>query len=462
MPVNQEAIRVIRQVGSTPGFRMEATDGGVYRLIRSAIPDHGVTLESTQVSSHHFNRQFKNDMTRLKRIGWTEELYALCEEISRRHRMRNSNPEAAAKAAAEEHLPVLLAAFGVSPDDGPEGDGSLDSRPAPKRRHGKGGTATGSAKVKAGEAIEAEPALPVQEAPKEAEVVVLEDAVKIRLELITPDRALDLIVKMAPYQRKVRDSKVTDYAAAIKRGEWIPNPADPVCIDTNGQTANGQHRLQAIVECEVAAPLYIAYDVDPKAYQAMDRGAQRTTADMLYGAGEVSTTRLSSAAKLAHLWFHVDQDQWKSTPAVTEAQVFAILEAHPNLRESVRLGHIGGSMKVSPTASILAHYLIARKMDHDTHLVTRWYQAIGKVALAEGQPGHSLALHFLKNAPGARRRTALTGPRTNRQWLDMYLIIQAWNNTAIGKEQRGVSWKPDFTISPPVAPTSRHNFPPLD
>ena len=298
---------------------------------------------------------------------------------------------------------------------------------------------------------------PGQEAPVE----LIAGASKVQAEIITPERALDLLVKLAPYQRPVRKAKVTDYAAAMTRREWVLNPADPICIDTNGETANGQHRLLAVIECEQPQPFYVAYRVDPEAYKVMDRGAKRTTGDMLYGAGEVSTTNLAAAAKLAHKWFNIpDQEQWSSAPEITEAQVFAVLEAHPLLRQSVRLGRIGGGMKVSPTGAMVAHYLIAQKMSGDTRVVTAWYRAIGEMDLAKGQPGHTLGLYFLKQAPSANRRTAIT-KRTKRE-LDMYLIIQAWNNTCQGKEQRTISWKPDFIIAQPLAPGPNAQLPRIE
>lgn len=450
MANNPQALALVRLVGETPGFTMEPLEDGAYKLIRLPIPEHGVEQLTTKASPRAHSRQFSNVVTRLRRMGWTQDLHDRLVELGRQQRIDNTPAEQCRK----QELEILLEAFGVNRKE--EAEPSPQGKPV-VRRHSKGGTPTGSARPAKPAASPVVSITPGQEAP----VQVLGGAHRVQAEMITPERALDLLVKMAPYQRQLKNRKVTDYSAAMMRGEWVLNPADPICIDTNDQTANGQHRLHAVVECEKPQPFYVAYGVDPETYKVMDRGAKRTTGDMLHGAGEVSTSNLAAVAKLAHQWFNIeDQNQWKSSPEVTEAQVFATLDAHPRLRESVRLGRIGGGMKVSPTGSMMAHYLIARRCGGDTRLVTRWYQAISEMDLEKGQPGHSLGLYFLKAAPAATRRTALNG-RTKRE-LDMYLIIQAWNNTAQGREQRGIAWKPDFVIARPIAPTENHKFPPID
>lgn len=455
MANNPQALTLVKLVAETPGFMMETLDDGAYKLTRLAIPEHDITAETAKVSPRAHDRQFNNAITRLRRMGWTQELHDKLMDLSRQHRIDGTPTEDARKAELE----MLLEAFGADPDARPDGE---EKKPKPVvRRHGKGGTATGSATPKA-MAKKARTAQVVTISPgQEAPVELIPTGARVQAEIISPERALDLLVKMAPYQRKLKDQKVRDYTAAMRRGEWTLNPADPICIDTNDQTANGQHRLHAVVECEQPQPFYVAYGVDPETYKVMDRGTKRTTGDMLHGAGEVSATNLAATAKLAHQWFNIEeQTEWKSSPEVTEAQVFAVLDAHPNLRESVRLGRIPGGMKCSPTGSMFAHYLISRKCGGDTRLVTRWYQAIGEMDLDRGQPGHTLGLYFLKSSPSATRRTALAG-RTKRE-LDMYLIIQAWNNTCQGKEQRSISWKPDFVIARPVAPGPNAAFPPVD
>lgn len=460
MANNPEAVKVIQAVGQTPGFKVEHSGDGSFKLIRLPIPEHGVQSGSVKMYARAHGRNFENACTRLRRLGWTDELFEECQRIERECRMEGGDP-------GPELEKILLKAFDVDP-----ADSSKDTPEQPKkkiRRHAKG-TPTGSAKAPKPQAVPAQPSAP--EAEQKEPVRLVEGAGEIRAEIITPERAVELLLNLAPYQRDLKKKKVQDYAAAMRRGEWLLNPADPLCIDTNGQTANGQHRLEAILAAEKelaqtpegGVPMYVAYGVPPKTYRVMDRGTKRSTADMLHGAGEVNTASLASTARLAHRWFvspgYDNQEEWRNAPEVTDAQVFSILEDHPNLRESVRLGRMGGGLKVSPSASMFAHYLCSRKCGGDPRIVTRWFKAIADVDLDRGQPGHSLALYFLKAAPSANRRTSLHG-RT-RMELDLYLLLKAWNNTAQGKEQRQVGWKATFTIPQPIAPTSDHKFPPLD
>ncbi|MFC4328302.1 hypothetical protein ACFPC0_10740 [Streptomyces andamanensis] len=449
MSNNPHALKIIRAVGQTPGFTIEAQSKDRYKLIRFAIPAHGIPEQTITISSRSADRQYHNDVTRLKnKLGWTEDLFARMEDLAREHRIAETDP-------TDDINKALLTALGVDPAAAEDGHERADV-PAPRKRHSKGGTATGSARRPA---TQAQPAEASSLMAEEAPVQVLQGTGRMQAEIITPLRAVDLLVNNAAYQRKMDEKKVRDYAAAMRRREWMLNPADPICIDVNGRTANGQHRLQACIEAEVPFPCWVAYDTPEETYAIMDRGKKRTTSDMLHGAGEINTGFLASVARLAYLWFNVEQDQWRSVPEVTEAQVFATLESHPNLRESVKYGRFS-KMRVSTTASMLAHYLISRKMGGDHRLVTRWYKAVSEMDLNRGEPGHTLGLYFMQTAPAAKRRTALHG--RDKRDLEMYLIIQAWNNTCLGKEVRSVAWKTDFVIPDPVTPKDGvHTFPPL-
>lgn len=442
MSRSAQAIKMIRQVGSTPGFAMEPQEKGRYKLLRFADAEHGVDEASITASGNASDQQHKNDLTRLKnKLGWTGELFDEMEEITRRHRIAGTDP-------TEDQRKARLLAWGIDPDAEPE---EPEEHQPQRRRHGGGGSATGSAKVRAGVAESAGPST-------EAAVQILQNVGRMQAELISPERAVDLLDRMATYQRKLDKRKVRDYAAAMTRGEWRLNPADPLCIDTNDMTANGMHRLHACVEAWVSFQCWVAYETPPDTYTVMDRGKKRSTADDLHSAGEVNTTFLASAARFAYLWFNVEQENWRTAPTVTDAQVYAMLESHPGLRESVKHGRLT-KLKMSPQATMVAHYLIARKMGGDGELVAAWYKAMQLMDLRRGEPGHTLGLYYRDS--GSRRRMPLKGrPRRD---LDMYLLMQAWNNTCLGKTVKSISYDASsFTIPDPIVPRDGvHTFPPI-
>jgi len=443
MSRNAQAIKIIRAVGSTPGYAMEPQERGRYKLVRLADEKHDVPEVSITVSANAADRQHLNDLTRLKnKLGWTQDLFDEIEELTRSHRIADTDP-------ADDLTKALLTAWGIDPDaPKPEPE---DHQPQ-RKRHGKGGSVAGSVKA---HFSAAQPAAP----STEAAVQLLANVGRMQAELITPERALDLLDDVAPYQRRLDKKKVRDYAAAMRRGEWRLNPADPLCIDTNGQTANGMHRLNACVEAEVAFQCWVAYDTAPDTYTIMDRGKKRSTADDLHSAGEVNTTFLASAARFAYLWFNVDQENWRTTPTITDAQVYAILESHPGLRESVKHGRLT-KLKMSPQATMVAHYLISRKMGGDGALVSAWYKAMQTMDLRRGEPGHTLGL-FYRDSATARRKPLKSRPRRD---LDMYLLMQAWNNTCLGKTVKSISYDAtSFTIADPIVPRGgAHTFPPID
>jgi hypothetical protein len=442
---NAQALTLIRSVGSTPGYAMEPQERGRYKLIRLAVDRYDVKEASVTVSANSADRQHENDVARVKRkLGWTPELFETTEDIARRHRIAETDP-------AEDILKALLTAWDIDPEAAQGAPARNGHQPA-RKRHGKGGTVTGSARVAAGEAQPGEAPVVV-----EAPVQVLDNVGRMQPEMISPERALDLLTRLAPHLGEPDPQKVEEYAAVMRRpGAWALDPAHPVCIDTDGHTAKGLHRLHACVEAEVPFPAWVAYDTPPGAPSAIGAPVplpQAAPAPAVAApapaprAAEANPRDLTSAARFAYLWFNVPQDEWKGAPEITGAQVQAIIEAHPQLRGSVKDGRLA-KLKISRQATALAHYLISQTMDGDARPATAWFRAIQAMDLDRGDPGHTLALYYLQ---GTSERMAVLNPRPKRD-LDMYLLLTAWNDTCLGKEVRSISWDLDFTIPAPIAP----------
>lgn len=104
----------------------------------------------------------------------------------------------------------------------------------------------------------------------------------VELAVITPEQARTMLSKNSAKNRSIRKSWVNTLAYALETGNWtIPGNIDAIVFDDKGELINGQHRLSAIVQAGIPAPLYITFGVESDAYKYMDNGAKRVLADAI-------------------------------------------------------------------------------------------------------------------------------------------------------------------------------------
>lgn len=99
-------------------------------------------------------------------------------------------------------------------------------------------------------------------------------------QVIGPEEAA-LILKNAAPNRSMSDLLVTKYAVAMLEGEWA-EIGIPIIFDEQGRLADGQHRLQAVVESETVQRFSVVKGADyASLLLAVDFGRKRTVADVL-------------------------------------------------------------------------------------------------------------------------------------------------------------------------------------
>jgi hypothetical protein len=102
----------------------------------------------------------------------------------------------------------------------------------------------------------------------------------MRAEIITftPDTAKKYLESNF-VNRRVKKSKVTEYANAMRAGNWGLT-GQTLIFDTEGHLINGQHRLLACVESGCEFKSLVVFDSDGD-ISMIDMGASRSTADIL-------------------------------------------------------------------------------------------------------------------------------------------------------------------------------------
>lgn len=459
---NKEMVELIKAIGDTPGFRLTGANSGNFKVVRMTLEHEGHTVdEATKVLSiRSKNSSFKDTVADLeKKLGWTMDLHADLAEIVRAARVAESDPT---QAVTERLLTAFLPGWDAEPE--PQVEETPEERRERVRHdrmltHGTGGSAK---TVKGGQAQRGASTAPPQ---------VIQGAGQIRPEHISPERALDLLVTIADYQRKLKQRKVADFMRMMQNGEWKLLASDPICVDVNGKLCNGQHRLEAVYQLEKGQDFYVAYDVDPDTYDVMDRGTRRSTADMLYGQArrdgtartDVAAAPLAALLKVLYLWENIPQDGWASEQRnVHEHQVMNAHEAHPYAGDSVAHGRLS-KLKIRPTASMFAHYMISHRHDFDPQAVkilNAWYDELRTPRIIRpGDPAFALREWFLGGEMDkvAHRKSLPT--KFHEQMLQTYLILRAWDNTTIGKPMMRLSWKPDFQIVTAAPITDKISFP---
>lgn len=117
---------------------------------------------------------------------------------------------------------------------------------------------------------------------------------------ITPAMAAELLQRNKN-NRPLREKVVDRYAADMLAGGWKVT-GEAIKIDRNGNLADGQHRLSAVIRSGVTILSVIIFDVEPDSRPYMDGGIPRTRADQLTMLGYKNAHRTSTLCRLLYSW----------------------------------------------------------------------------------------------------------------------------------------------------------------
>lgn len=123
------------------------------------------------------------------------------------------------------------------------------------------------------------------------------------IEKITPEMAARYL-ESNRVNRSFRHVRAETLARAMTRGEWALN-GDAIRFYENGDLADGQHRLSAIVETGVTIESFVIRGLKSDTSATIDKGAPRTTADnLVIDLGVQKNVARHVAAAAAHVIAH--------------------------------------------------------------------------------------------------------------------------------------------------------------
>lgn len=118
-------------------------------------------------------------------------------------------------------------------------------------------------------------------------------------ELITYDRALQLKKDVSERNRRPVGTASDEYADSLRRCQWDFN-GETIVIDDNGGVINGQNRLDGIIKSHVSMVALVVRGVPTSAFETIDTGRRRTSANILQIDKVRYSATVSAAIKLLH------------------------------------------------------------------------------------------------------------------------------------------------------------------
>jgi len=105
----------------------------------------------------------------------------------------------------------------------------------------------------------------------------------VKIEIVTP-RMAESFLKTNDKNRKLSKKIVRKWTNSLQAEEWSLN-GESIKFDKRGHLIDGQHRLTAIAESDVPAPLVIVRGLETEAFHTIDIGKSRTSPDVLSSNG---------------------------------------------------------------------------------------------------------------------------------------------------------------------------------
>ena len=240
-------------------------------------------------------------------------------------------------------------------------------------------------------------------------------AIIARLVTITPQLA-EQWLQQNTHNRGVTNSRVDQYAADMRKGEWRVN-GETIKLAADGRVLDGQHRLLAVLEADVEIQTLVITGLEEQAQETMDQGRARSLADVFKLRGEKYHNALATSARVLALYERygqIVQPAYQAPPSI--AQASRALERNPELRDSVACVY-QLRRPWMPSSHLGALHFLFAIVDPDaaSDFVTKL--STGE-ELRRGHPVHTLREQLMT----AHMERAAIAQRTQ-----LALIVKAWN-----------------------------------
>lgn len=241
---------------------------------------------------------------------------------------------------------------------------------------------------------------------------------KAEIVTITPDLATDWL-RFNTENRKQSDMNRQRLGVAMLSGDFKFN-GDAIRWTTEATLADGQHRLEGVVETGQTIKSVVVWGVAPDATITIDRNKRRTLRDHLERTGERHNKELPTVLNLAVQWdrgdrFNIGHQSGALLPSYEDADRF--LADHPEIRASVEFAiQLPGARKVFNLAHLaLLHWIFTDLADIEAD------EFLAKVVTGDHRHEHDPEWKLRERLISLRQEHA------DRPWIVVPLACKAWN-----------------------------------
>lgn len=270
----------------------------------------------------------------------------------------------------------------------------------------------------------------VSQSLDEAWVLVAHAEPDYRLITVTPELAAKLL-ELNVHNRPLRNADVQEWMAKIASGEYKPTHQGGA-MDSKGNLQDGQHRLTAIANGNIAVQMWFSVGQPPENFDILDTGRNRNYGDVLALSGEADVFALGSTVRLVHLFLGRDYAQW-SKGKITNHVVMEEFRKDPDgYRAALAMGRqITAGIPVTRTAAGAAFYVISRV--NPKGRVEEFFDGLISGAIGDRRDPRLVLKRNVERAARERERANAA--------LHLALVIKTWNAWVEGEEIRVLSWR---------------------
>lgn len=256
-----------------------------------------------------------------------------------------------------------------------------------------------------------------------------------RLVTVTPKLAESLIETKNKHNRSVDHARVDQYAADIRRGEWMVN-GEAIKISADGQVLDGQHRLLAVLEAGMSIDTLLISGLPPASQETMDQGKARTFSDVLKLRGEKDYCVLAAATRIVCVYERdgVPFSQgYKAAPSNNQAS--RTLERNPGIRESCALANKLRRPWLTVSTAGALHYLLSQADEDGAGASDFFTRLMTGENLERSSPIYTLRERLIGEH-------YTTDERRLQPKVKLAFIVKAWNAYQDGTPLLRLRWNP--------------------
>lgn len=267
--------------------------------------------------------------------------------------------------------------------------------------------------------------------------------VRSSIEKITPEIAASILDHSEEQvrNRTVNQGHVTWLAAQMTAGKWVLN-GESIILDDEGCLIDGQHRLWAVVEAQVAIESLVVRGADRKGFATIDTGTARTLANVLGICNEKYAATV--AAALSWTYRHDLGKMFSSAKTVgfSHQVGLAVLRKHPEIKASAEEIHrmLGKSEPLRGVSASILIFLHYRFSAHSKEKTLEFFESLGDLRFDQsGTPTRTLRDQILRRAKDLRGMgsSAKTPPLEMMAWF-----VKSWTDFLAGRRpQRPYQWR---------------------